>query len=95
MHVKSVEAQCPPIGVVVMVSAQVSSRHVTEFQNYEILKSSGRVVAYHASTPQVRGSIPGWTDHLIGTYALAPQRPMATYTGMGTVGPGPHGLLHH
>ncbi|GFW28171.1 hypothetical protein TNCV_4499011 [Trichonephila clavipes] len=32
-------------------------------------------------------------DHLIGTSTQAPQRPMVTYTGMGTVGPGPHGLL--
>ncbi|GFV68174.1 hypothetical protein TNCV_1874561 [Trichonephila clavipes] len=27
------------------------------------------------------------TDDLIGTFAHAPQRPMVTYTGMGTVGP--------
>ncbi|GFX83336.1 hypothetical protein TNCV_908541 [Trichonephila clavipes] len=33
------------------------------------------------------------TDHLIGTSAHAPQRPMVTYTGRDTVGPGPHGLL--
>ncbi|GFS84479.1 putative DD41D transposase [Trichonephila clavipes] len=35
------------------------------------------------------------TDHLIGTSAHASQRPMATYTGMGTVGPGPSGLLRY
>ncbi|GFW98169.1 hypothetical protein TNCV_2492221 [Trichonephila clavipes] len=35
------------------------------------------------------------SDHLMGTSAHAPQRPMATYTEMGTVGPGPHGLLRH
>ncbi|GFX41215.1 hypothetical protein TNCV_2219131 [Trichonephila clavipes] len=34
------------------------------------------------------------TDHLIGTSVHAPQRPMVTYTGMGTVAPVPHGLLH-
>ncbi|GFW44182.1 uncharacterized protein TNCV_3855431 [Trichonephila clavipes] len=34
-------------------------------------------------------------DQLIGTSAHAPQRPMVKYTGMGTVGPGPHGLLRH
>ncbi|GFU79995.1 transposable element Tcb2 transposase [Trichonephila clavipes] len=32
-------------------------------------------------------------DHLIGTSAHAPQRQMVSYTGMGTVGPDPHGLL--
>ncbi|GFW51787.1 hypothetical protein TNCV_1187191 [Trichonephila clavipes] len=35
------------------------------------------------------------TDHLIGTSARAPQRPIVIYTGMGTVGPGPHRLLRH
>ncbi|GFW08064.1 transposable element Tcb2 transposase [Trichonephila clavipes] len=35
------------------------------------------------------------TDNLIGTSAHAPQRPMVMYTEMGTVGPGPHGLLRH
>ncbi|GFV17693.1 uncharacterized protein TNCV_4407271 [Trichonephila clavipes] len=35
------------------------------------------------------------TDHLIGTSAVAPQHPMATYTGMGTIGPGLNGLLRH
>ncbi|GFW26439.1 hypothetical protein TNCV_4506791 [Trichonephila clavipes] len=35
------------------------------------------------------------TDHLIGTYAHAPQRPMVMYTGMGTVDPSPNGLLRH
>ncbi|GFU77249.1 hypothetical protein TNCV_4126261 [Trichonephila clavipes] len=35
------------------------------------------------------------TDHLIWTFAHAPQRPMVTYTGMGTVGPGPHGPMCH
>ncbi|GFV18725.1 transposable element Tcb2 transposase [Trichonephila clavipes] len=35
----------------------------------------------------------GMTDHLYGTSAHAPQRPMVTYTGMVTVGSGPHGLL--
>ncbi|GFT07713.1 transposable element Tcb1 transposase [Trichonephila clavipes] len=34
-------------------------------------------------------------DHLIGTSVHAPQLPMITYTGMGTVGPDPHGLLRH
>ncbi|GFV02427.1 retrovirus-related Pol polyprotein from transposon 17.6 [Trichonephila clavipes] len=33
------------------------------------------------------------TDYLIGTSAHAPHRPMVTYTGMGTVDPGPHELL--
>ncbi|GFU89661.1 DBH-like monooxygenase protein 1 [Trichonephila clavipes] len=33
------------------------------------------------------------TDHLIGISAHTPQRPMVTYTEMGTVGFGPHGLL--
>ncbi|GFV02492.1 hypothetical protein TNCV_1024201 [Trichonephila clavipes] len=32
-------------------------------------------------------------DHLFTTSANAPQHPMVTYTGMGTVGLGPHGLL--
>ncbi|GFU32951.1 hypothetical protein TNCV_4155411 [Trichonephila clavipes] len=32
------------------------------------------------------------TDHLIGTSAHAPQRQMVMYPGMGTIGPGPHGL---
>ncbi|GFX75330.1 hypothetical protein TNCV_3043521 [Trichonephila clavipes] len=81
---------------------------------------SGRMVTYHASAPQVQGSILGllkvdlafypfngsinfaWglkigvslqTDHLIGMSAHAPQRQMVTYTEMGTVGLGPHGLL--
>ncbi|GFW34478.1 hypothetical protein TNCV_500961 [Trichonephila clavipes] len=35
------------------------------------------------------------TDHLIGTSAHAPQHPMVMYIGMGTVGPGPHGLLSY
>ncbi|GFT64789.1 acetoacetyl-CoA synthetase [Trichonephila clavipes] len=35
------------------------------------------------------------TDHLIGTSAHGPQHPMAMYTGMGTVGPDPHGLFRH
>ncbi|GFV89656.1 cGMP-dependent protein kinase 1 [Trichonephila clavipes] len=35
------------------------------------------------------------TDHLIETSAHAPQSPMVTYTGMGTVGPAPHWLLRH
>ncbi|GFY01777.1 protein ABHD11 [Trichonephila clavipes] len=35
------------------------------------------------------------TDHLFGTSAHAPQRLMVMYTGMGTVGPGPHGLLRY
>ncbi|GFW27828.1 hypothetical protein TNCV_767081 [Trichonephila clavipes] len=35
------------------------------------------------------------TNHVIRTSANAPQRSMVTYTGMGTVGPGPHGLLRH
>ncbi|GFW59359.1 exportin-7 [Trichonephila clavipes] len=34
-------------------------------------------------------------DHLIGTSAHAPQYPMVRHTGMGTVDPGAHGLLHH
>ncbi|GFU07609.1 hypothetical protein TNCV_2225751 [Trichonephila clavipes] len=35
------------------------------------------------------------TDHLIGTSAHALQRQFVTYTGMGTVSPGPHELLRH
>ncbi|GFV56323.1 hypothetical protein TNCV_2643701 [Trichonephila clavipes] len=35
------------------------------------------------------------TDHQIGTSAHAPQRPMVTCIMMGTVVPGPHGLLCH
>ncbi|GFU44799.1 hypothetical protein TNCV_3150921 [Trichonephila clavipes] len=35
------------------------------------------------------------TDRLIGTSAHSPQRPVVTYTGMGTESPGPHGLLRH
>ncbi|GFX42784.1 hypothetical protein TNCV_2930771 [Trichonephila clavipes] len=35
------------------------------------------------------------SDHLIGTSAHAPQRPIVTYTGMGSVDPDPRGLLHH
>ncbi|GFW12296.1 hypothetical protein TNCV_2489401 [Trichonephila clavipes] len=35
------------------------------------------------------------TDHLIGTSAHAPHFPMVTYTEMGKVGIGPHGLLRH
>ncbi|GFX57519.1 hypothetical protein TNCV_3051691 [Trichonephila clavipes] len=35
------------------------------------------------------------TDHLTGTSAHAPQRPMVTYTRMGTEGSGPHVLLRH
>ncbi|GFX47519.1 hypothetical protein TNCV_3015381 [Trichonephila clavipes] len=35
------------------------------------------------------------TDHLIGTSVHEPQRLMVTYTGMGTVGPGSHGLLRN
>ncbi|GFY34112.1 hypothetical protein TNCV_4983151 [Trichonephila clavipes] len=35
------------------------------------------------------------TDHLTGTSAHALQRPMVTYTGIGAVDPGPHGLLRH
>ncbi|GFW61296.1 hypothetical protein TNCV_3378111 [Trichonephila clavipes] len=34
------------------------------------------------------------TNHLIGTSAHTPQRPMVTYAEMGT-GLGPHGLLRH
>ncbi|GFV41432.1 hypothetical protein TNCV_5048371 [Trichonephila clavipes] len=34
-------------------------------------------------------------DHLIRTSAHAPQPPMVTYTEVGTVGLGPHGLLRH
>ncbi|GFU31878.1 hypothetical protein TNCV_1111371 [Trichonephila clavipes] len=58
------------------------------------LTTNGRVVAYHAATPQVRGSILGLgkTDHLNGTSAQAPERPKVTCAGMGTVGP--RGLLH-
>ncbi|GFS97320.1 hypothetical protein TNCV_1824811 [Trichonephila clavipes] len=48
------------------------------------------------------GGVPGQgegvslqTDHLIGTSAHAPQGTMVTYTGMGLLGPGPHGLLRH
>ncbi|GFW98251.1 hypothetical protein TNCV_332031 [Trichonephila clavipes] len=33
------------------------------------------------------------TDHQIGTFVHAPQRPMVTCIMMGTVVPGPHGLL--
>ncbi|GFY22480.1 hypothetical protein TNCV_2177411 [Trichonephila clavipes] len=33
------------------------------------------------------------TDHQIGTSVHAPQRPMVTCIMMGTVVPGPHGLL--
>ncbi|GFX36646.1 hypothetical protein TNCV_580251 [Trichonephila clavipes] len=33
------------------------------------------------------------TDHLIGISAPALQCPMVKYTEMGTLGPGPHGLL--
>ncbi|GFS96036.1 transposable element Tcb1 transposase [Trichonephila clavipes] len=35
------------------------------------------------------------TDHLIGTTVHAPQRPMVTCIMMGTVVPGPHGLMCH
>ncbi|GFV99658.1 hypothetical protein TNCV_5080201 [Trichonephila clavipes] len=35
------------------------------------------------------------TDSLIGTSAHAPQRPVVTYTCMGTVDLGSHGLLRH
>ncbi|GFX97330.1 hypothetical protein TNCV_1077011 [Trichonephila clavipes] len=35
------------------------------------------------------------THHLIGTFAQAPQCPMVTYTGMGTVELGVHMLLSH
>ncbi|GFU80270.1 hypothetical protein TNCV_3520471 [Trichonephila clavipes] len=34
-------------------------------------------------------------DHQIGTSVHAPQRPMVTCIMMGTVVPGPHGLLCH
>ncbi|GFX94072.1 hypothetical protein TNCV_3414341 [Trichonephila clavipes] len=42
-----------------------------------------------------RGGGRNWTEYLIGTSAHAPHRPMVTYIGMGTVGPGPPGLLRH
>ncbi|GFX04312.1 endonuclease-reverse transcriptase [Trichonephila clavipes] len=45
-------------------------------------RPSSRVVAYCGSTPQVRVLFSGWTDHLIGKSAHAPQRPMVTYNGM-------------
>ncbi|GFU47218.1 hypothetical protein TNCV_3000251 [Trichonephila clavipes] len=35
------------------------------------------------------------TDHMNWNSAHAPQRPMVTYTGMATVGPGSHVLLSH
>ncbi|GFS76394.1 hypothetical protein TNCV_1620351 [Trichonephila clavipes] len=35
------------------------------------------------------------TDHLMKTSAHAPQHPMVSYTEMGTVGFGPHGLLRY
>ncbi|GFX10355.1 hypothetical protein TNCV_1867501 [Trichonephila clavipes] len=60
-------------------------------------KRKDRVVVYSASTPQVWGSINGLrkTDHQIGTSVHAPHRPMVTCIMMGTVVPGPHGLLCH
>ncbi|GFV67022.1 hypothetical protein TNCV_357081 [Trichonephila clavipes] len=38
-------------------------------------------------TQQLRTATGCQTDHLIGTTAHAPQRPMVTHTGMDTVGP--------
>ncbi|GFX96128.1 hypothetical protein TNCV_2290171 [Trichonephila clavipes] len=61
--------------------SKLAKGFIQSYQSDEAQWSSG------ASTPQI--------DHLIETSDHAPQRPMATYTGMGTVGPGPHGLLRH
>ncbi|GFV22179.1 hypothetical protein TNCV_2674211 [Trichonephila clavipes] len=51
---------------------------------WKIFASDESTVVFH--------HVDGCTDHLIGTSAHTPPRPMVTYTGMGTVGPSPHGL---
>ncbi|GFX61018.1 hypothetical protein TNCV_2366961 [Trichonephila clavipes] len=57
------------------------------------LYSIGSINEYQACFGSKTLGVSLQTDHLIGTSAHTPQRPMVTYTGMGTVGPGQHGLL--
>ncbi|GFW17802.1 transposable element Tc3 transposase [Trichonephila clavipes] len=56
---------------------------------------SGSINEYQACLGTQTLIISLQTDHQISTSAHAPQLPMVTNTGMGTVGPGPHGLLRH
>ncbi|GFW67572.1 hypothetical protein TNCV_3392431 [Trichonephila clavipes] len=56
---------------------------------------SGSINEYQAYLGTKTLGVSLQTDHLIETSAHAPQRPMTTYAGMGTVGAGSHGLLRH
>ncbi|GFV48167.1 hypothetical protein TNCV_3554461 [Trichonephila clavipes] len=53
----------------------------------------GSIKEYQACLGTKTQGVSLQTVHMIGTSAYAPQRPMVTYTGMGTVGIGLHGLL--
>ncbi|GFU48900.1 hypothetical protein TNCV_3209041 [Trichonephila clavipes] len=56
---------------------------------------SGPINEYQASLGIKTLGVSLQTEPLIWTSAHAPQRVRVTYTGMGPVGTGPHGLLHH
>ncbi|GFY29041.1 hypothetical protein TNCV_4721691 [Trichonephila clavipes] len=55
----------------------------------------GSINEYQASLGSKTQKVSLQTDHQIGTSVYAPQRPMVTCIRMGTVVPGPHGLLCH
>ncbi|GFX72613.1 hypothetical protein TNCV_4062091 [Trichonephila clavipes] len=56
---------------------------------------SGSINEYQACLVTYTLGISLQADHLIWTSAHAPQRPMVSFTGMGTVGLGLYGLLRH
>ncbi|GFT31044.1 hypothetical protein TNCV_1684001 [Trichonephila clavipes] len=53
----------------------------------------GSINEYQACLGSLTLKVSLQTDHQIGTSVHAPQRPMVTCIMMGTVVPGPHGLL--
>ncbi|GFX84079.1 uncharacterized protein TNCV_4858871 [Trichonephila clavipes] len=75
-NIKEVEIHRQPVEIY----GKNATRRVRPYE----WRFTGRVVVYRSSTSQVRVLFPGWTDHLIGISAPAPQYPMVTYTGMGT-----------
>ncbi|GFT83062.1 hypothetical protein TNCV_4790951 [Trichonephila clavipes] len=76
--------------------AAISSRQTIlnkYLQNNKGVNWNGLAVDDFAVACVAGSVVEACTDHQIGTSVHAPQRPMVTCIMMGTVVPGPHGLL--
>ncbi|GFV38136.1 uncharacterized protein TNCV_709591 [Trichonephila clavipes] len=74
-------------------SQRTGSTHLIEDEIFNDSDIINNLIYYENGHKEIDSSRDDTTDHQIKTSVHAPQRPMVTCIMMGTVVPGPHGLL--